>query len=61
MRFPPESTDGANKGTVLNILWPYIARISLSVRHCCSGLDIARNVLEKVKKQFPEVSYADLW
>jgi len=25
------------------------------------GLDIARNRLEQVKKQFPWISYADLW
>lgn len=26
-----------------------------------AGLSVARDLLEKVKKQFPAISYADLW
>ena len=46
MRFAPESEHGANAGRPRNY-------------HL--GLCIARDVLEKIKKDYPDISYADLW
>ena len=52
MRFAPESTDGANAGLGES-----------TVVHLTNSdlLGIARDLMEKVKKKFPEISYADLW
>ena len=63
MRFKPECDHGGNAGKNLFVQKKEIEIVLLNLKYFqkISGLGIARDLLEPIKKKHPNVTYADLY